>query len=248
MNTLEKNLEMTDNLNFYQNETRSIDLTRFEAINANLQALLLSLQRLINSKKTMRLQFFSSIRSEGTSTIASHFAVLVAQSHFHRRNRAGKAEKARVLLIDANFRNPGVHRFFGISNELGLSNLLHEEDEFSDVITSISDMQLDILPTGSQIQNPTKLLKGESLKKLMSRLNAIYSWIIIDSAPIVPFSDAFTFTDYVDGAVWVVEAGQTRREVAESARRKIELAGIKVLGVVLSKRQYHIPRIIYNRL
>ena len=115
-------------------------------------------------------------------------------------------------------------------------------------MTSISNTPLDVLPAGSQIENPMTLLKSESLRKLLSRLKTMYSWIIIDSAPVIRYSDAFTFTDYVNGAIMIVEAGQTRREVAESARKKIELAGMKVLGVVLSKRQYHIPKFIYNRL
>jgi capsular exopolysaccharide synthesis family protein len=248
MNIVEKKIEMEENLNFFRNQPRSIDLARFETISANLQSLQLGLQRLSNAKKTVSLQFMSSIRGEGTSTIASHFAVLVAQSQIHRRNPSRKPEKSRVLLIDANFRNPSLHQIFGISNSVGLSNLLNEEKDFSEVITSFSDLELDLLPTGSQIENPTKLLKGDSLKKLLTRVDAMYSWIVIDSAPIVPFSDALAFTDYVDGSILIVEAGQTRREVVESARKKIELSGMKVQGVVLSKRQYHIPKIIYNRL
>lgn len=248
MNIVEKKIEMEENLNFFRNQPRSIDLARFESISANLQSLQLSLQRLANAKKTISLQFIASIRGEGTSTIASHFAVLVAQNLLHRRSSARKAEKSRVLLIDANFRNPSLHQIFNIPNSTGLSNLLNEESDFSDAIVPISDIQLDLLPAGSQTENPTKILTGEILKKLINRIESVYSWIIIDSAPIVPYSDALAFTDEVDGSILVVEAGQTRREVVETARKKIELAGMKLLGVVLSKRQYHIPRIIYNRL
>jgi|GEM_PF-576690 len=239
-----------------QNPSKKIDLTSFQTFETSLQSLQLNLQRLTNYRKKVTLQFFSSIRQEGTSTIASHYALLVAQNNLSRRNgtiysRAEEREfieNTRILLIDANLRHPKLHQIFDIPNEIGFSNLILDESNVSEAIVSISDTRLDVLPSGSHIDNPTRLLESEALQTLMQRLQSIYSLIIIDSTPIVTYSDAFSFADYIDGAVLVIQASQTRREIIESAKKKLAHVGINILGVVLNKRQYHIPKFIYQYL
>lgn len=257
---MERKFDIVDDTNdiirdFMNFPTQSINIAAFEPVSTSLQALHLSLQRIAANKKMNVLQFLSSIRQEGTSTIASNYAVLVAQSHLIRRNGVHNSKSAtvtvdknRVLLIDANLRNPTLHTVFGIQNEIGLSNIIYDGNSLNEAITSISDTQLDVLPTGSITENPTRILKSDALNQLINRFKSMYSLIIIDSAPIVPYSDSLTFAHQVDGSVLVIEAGQTRREVIESARKKIDFAGMRILGVVLNKRQYHIPKSIYKHI
>ena len=77
---MERNFDIVDNTDFsrdYMNfPTKNINLAAFENIGTSLQSLHLSLQRIVNKKKTHILQFLSAIRQEGTSTIASNYAIL----------------------------------------------------------------------------------------------------------------------------------------------------------------------------
>jgi len=75
-----------------------------------------------------------------------------------------------------------------------------------------------------------------------------FDYTILDSAPITGFSEPQAICSKMDGVLLVVEAGKTRREVAFRAKKELEQAGAKVLGVVLNKRRYYIPEWLYQRL
>ena len=75
-----------------------------------------------------------------------------------------------------------------------------------------------------------------------------FDYIILDAPPVPKFSECWVLCTKVDGVILVLEAGKTRRQVALRAKKALEEAGGRLLGVVLNKRKYYIPQAIYNRL
>jgi Mrp family chromosome partitioning ATPase len=75
-----------------------------------------------------------------------------------------------------------------------------------------------------------------------------FAWILFDSACVNAFNDAATIGPKLDGTIMVVEAERTKREAALFAKRKLEEAGISLIGAVLNRRKMHIPEWLYRRL
>ena len=75
-----------------------------------------------------------------------------------------------------------------------------------------------------------------------------FRYAVFDSAPYTLFPDASILAPKMDGVILVIEAEKTRREVAQRAKEQLEKAGAKILGTVLTKRKYYIPKSIYRRL
>lgn len=75
-----------------------------------------------------------------------------------------------------------------------------------------------------------------------------FDYVVLDGPPLPSFSESKVICNKVDGVVIVIESGKTRKQVALRAKKYIEQAGGTVLGVVLNKRKYHIPKWIYRRL
>ena len=79
-------------------------------------------------------------------------------------------------------------------------------------------------------------------------MKAEAEWVLFDSPPINSFNDSIALAHRVDAVVMVVEAEKTRWEVAQSAKQRVESGNGKILGIVLNKRRYYIPKFIYKRL
>jgi capsular exopolysaccharide synthesis family protein len=100
------------------------------------------------------------------------------------------------------------------------------------VPTGVAD--LSFLPTGPRPADPAALLSSERVTDLLDNLKDRYRWIVIDSPPVLPASDACVVAPIVDGVLLVVRAHATPVEAAWVARDRLELLGAKILGVVLN--------------
>jgi protein-tyrosine kinase len=181
--------------------------------------------------------FLSSVHGEGTSSVCAQFARTIAQ---------GKGEK--VLLVDANLRSPTLHEFFDLEREHGLTELLESGDATDAVIRQTGIPGLSVITAGAPAQDAPRLLASPHLKKLLSEWKERYSWIIFDTSPVLAYADAVVLGRLLDGIVLVVQAGKTRWEVIRKAQEILKNAKVNILGVVLNKRQYVIPKPIYRRL
>jgi capsular exopolysaccharide synthesis family protein len=198
------------------------------------------IQRLFAYRRTPResvILVTSAISGEGTSTVARNIALALAQ---HRAER--------VLLIDANLRSPSQHKFFGVENPDGLSDVLLGPKILTSVIQDGVAPGLSLLAAGQAMASPAQLLTVASLHSVIMALLSLYDWVIIDSPPATAFPDVATIAAACGGAILVVEAEKTRKEVVEEAKRVLEVSGVDLLGAVLNRRHYHIPGFIYRRL
>jgi capsular exopolysaccharide synthesis family protein len=173
-------------------------------------------------KQTLsKLLITSALPKEGKSFTAANLAQVIVRQHGRR-----------ALLLDADLRNPQLHKILGAEAGPGLSEYLRSEsDEFS-IIQRGPMENLFLIPAGVNTGNPAELLANGRLKFLLNRLESMFDWIIIDSAPAVPVADAAALANFCDGVLLVVRSNSTPMDAARQARR--EFADRNVVGVVLN--------------
>lgn len=148
----------------------------------------------------------------------------------------------RVLVIDADLRWPSVHQFFGVSNEIGLSEALATEQGELPLI-KVSP-QLTVLPSGQPGSNPLAGLTSERMRTLLDECAARFDWVLLDTAPVGFLPDAQLLSRLTRAVVFVIGAGSTPSAVVE--RAFAELDPESIIGTVLNRVEVDtIPGITY---
>ena len=179
------------------------------------------LYRLREKKPFRTLLVTSAQAGEGKSFVSLNLARAIV--HQHERH---------ALLIDADLRAPKLHVSLGAPSAPGLSDYLRgEADEFS-IIQAGSGENLFFIPAGKPVSNPTELLGSTRAKSLFQRLGPLFDWVIVDTSPVLPVSDASVLAPMCDGVIVVVGAGRTSSDSARTACQ--ELRESRLLGVVLN--------------
>lgn len=145
-----------------------------------------------------------------------------------------------MILIDADLRRPRVHTYTGVSNIVGLSDLLNVEevglvDEYVQILEKTPDLR--ILPSGGLPANPTDLLGSEKMKGLLQTLSDSYDYIVIDAPPML-VSDPQVLLGLVDGVLLVVVPGKTRKDVLRAVNEQVRHTGVRLLGVVFNRLKH----------
>ena len=147
-------------------------------------------------------------------------------------------EERRVLLVDCDLWRARLHNVFHVAREPGLSDVLQGRCETADAVRETSLPSLFLLPSGTPHENPSDLLTGEALRRLLQRLASDYDTVIIDTPPVLALTDAAilgTAAGAGSGCVLlVVRAGRTDRMAVEQALRQLDGAGAYVVGAVLN--------------
>jgi capsular exopolysaccharide synthesis family protein len=173
---------------------------------------------------------------EGKTTTAANIAMALAYGG------------ARVLLIDADMRRPGLHRPLRLTNERGLSQVLTGQARVRDVIQRTVDPNLLAITAGRSPLNPSELLSSERMKTLLTNLaHGPFNWIIIDTPPVLAVTDAVILAPLVSGVTFVVGAEMTRRRLAERAIETVMQAHPKFAAVVLNKVNFAKNKYYYSR-
>ena len=170
-----------------------------------------------------RLMVTSSVQSEGKSTSALALAINLAQ--------LGQ----RVLLIDADMRNPSQHKALKRPNQSGLSSYLSGDAQREALIQDSGIANLSVLTAGPHPPSPVDLLMGPGLLELLDRAEALgFEKIIIDAPPVLGIADAIVLGNHVQNILFAVKAGSTKLSSIRDALRRLRLGGLMPLGVVLT--------------
>lgn len=168
-----------------------------------------------------RLLVTSALPKEGKSFVAANLAQVLVRQHGRR-----------ALVIDADLRNPGMHRHLGAAQTPGLSDYLAGEcDEYS--ILQRGPMEnLFFIPAGQVVASAPELLANGRLKLLLQRIEPMFDWVILDSSPVIPVSDSTLVAGVCDGVLIVVRSNVTPADLAKRARE--EFPDKLLLGAVLN--------------
>ena len=169
----------------------------------------------------------STNMGEGKSTSSLSIAIQFAQSG------------QRVLLIDADLRNPSLHRVLGADNSHGLTNYLTGNMQPAEVTLNTTVSNLFAITTGPLPPNPAELLAGKNMQALLELAADKFDHIIIDSPPILGLADALVIANLVEGMLLVVEAGKTRRSAAQDSLKRLVAVRARPLGCLLTKMTSH---------
>ena len=165
--------------------------------------------------------------SEGKSVVSMNLALAFAAD-----------SEDRVLLIDADLRRPTVEHWVSPSPKLGLSEVLAGRTEMEHTLLNLSNTALNILPAGTPPRDPVVLLSSAKFQQLLLDLRGKYKRIIIDTPPIVPFTDADAVGAMSDGVLLVARSGRTRRSLFKQAVDSV--TSTRLLGIVLNDATYNL--------
>lgn len=186
----------------------------------------------------------SSVPGERKTTTASNLAIVNAKLG------------SKVLIIDADFKRPMIHRIFQQNKRPGLSDILTIDDmtngETFDYVahgsirpTVIENLYL--LPAGTNAPNSDALISSDRLENLIKSLKEKFDLIIIDSAPILIIASVTALCREVDGVLFVIKSGKTKRKMALASKEILNNIDAKIIGTVLTGVDYNIQYGYYYR-
>ena len=159
---------------------------------------------------------------DGKTTIASNLAVGLALN--------GR----RILLVDANFRKPELHRLFGVANDAGLSGVLESVATLEAVTHKTQIPNLELLAAGPKPTNPTELFESPLFNDFIDRALEDYDHVIFDAGPLLVVSEAIALAPRVDGVITVVRAKKNTRGMLGRVRDTLRQTKAENLGIVLN--------------
>lgn len=165
----------------------------------------------------------SSVPDEGKTTSAINLAITLADAD------------SRVLLIDADLRRPSVAGYLGIEGSVGLTTLLIQRATVDDVIQPWGSAGLFVMPSGAVPPNPAELVGSKAMARLVHEMSEQFDYVIIDTPPLLPVTDAALIARMTSGVLMVAGAGQIRREQLRQSLANLATVSARVLGIVLNK-------------
>ena len=165
----------------------------------------------------------SSKKDEGKTTVLSNLGVSFA-----------KIDK-KVLLIDADLRNPSISKMFDTSNTQGLMDILLGKRNIQDCVKKTKQENLYILTGGTIPPNPAEVLSSKKMSEFIESIRDEYDYIFIDSPPVGVVSDASIISSYSDGVIFVVGANEVDSNLAKIAKERLDSVKANIVGVILNK-------------
>ncbi|MDR1491202.1 MAG: polysaccharide biosynthesis tyrosine autokinase [Planctomycetaceae bacterium] len=173
------------------------------------------------------LQVTSTNPHDGKTTIAANLAVSIANS------------KRRVLLVDCDFRSPNMHSVFGIANGTGLSNYLHGEKNFDDILLTTPVENLTLITAGTNRTNPAEILSSPLFQNFLKESKEKFDMVVIDSPPTLAVSDTCIIASEVDHVLLTVRAVKNGRPSVLHAVYLLREVGANICGIAINTFRCH---------
>lgn len=166
----------------------------------------------------------SSIAGEGKSFVASNLALSLALS--------GK----KVVLMDADLRSPKTSAIFNLEQEDGLAEYLEGKRSKEKIIRQSGINNLAVIPAGGVCINPTELLLNGKLNELFPHLESIFDYVLVDTSPVDPVTDAYVLSEYCDRTLFVIRHAYTPKTMVQMLDDNNKIKAL------------HNPSIVFNGL
>jgi capsular exopolysaccharide synthesis family protein len=169
----------------------------------------------------------SAAPGEGKTTTAINLAIIMAQA------------LPRVILIDADFRRPGIDQSLGAGPPInrqgaGLSDVIVGSTKLEDVVLETSFTRLFVIPAGAIPPNPNELLGSKRMEATIKELTELADFVIFDTPPCLLYSDAYVMSRLVDGVLYVLRAGAQNKAAQRRVQRQFTQSRAHVIGVVFN--------------
>ena len=176
----------------------------------------------LSNTKIKIVSFNSSISGEGKSFLSTLIGKIYSYYDF------------KVLILDANLRNPNIHKCFNLDNDLGLTNLISEK--FIDIqkYKKIISKNLEVITSGPTDLDPIKILSSKNMELLLESLKKSneYDLVIIDNAAGYNFSDYKIISKYIDGLIFLISIGFCNKEYVQKTYYDIKKLELNLLGII----------------
>jgi capsular exopolysaccharide synthesis family protein len=164
----------------------------------------------------------SSQQGEGKTTTAINIAITLAQTG------------GQVILLDCDMRNPRVHRALNLKSDAGMSTYLSGQSDLPPLIQKTEVANLFAVSVGRIPPNPAELVGSSRMKEGLALLAESFSYIVIDSPPVLAVTDARILGAIVDGVILVLKGGETPRQAARMTRRLLHEVHARIIGTLLN--------------
>jgi capsular exopolysaccharide synthesis family protein len=167
----------------------------------------------------------SATGSEGKSDLAADLASVMA------------ASGRKVILVDANLRNPSVAARFGLNERPGMTDVLIGEAPLEAALVPTSIEGLHVLPAGARTSNPVDLLESSQMVSMHASLRELADLVIFDAPSCLAFADVSVLASFTDSVIVVAELGTTKRDLLNRGVNLLQRSSARLVGVVLRDHQ-----------
>ncbi|MEF8788141.1 MAG: CpsD/CapB family tyrosine-protein kinase [Planctomycetota bacterium] len=192
----------------------------------------------IGEKRPQVITVTSGSRREGKTIMTLNLAAALAE-----------AEEGRILVLDSDLRGPGIYRLANMKPDAGLPDILHGDVELDGNICETRIPRVDIIssPKTADLNGQQGLL-AKRCRALLNRVRKHYSFILVDTPPVISSTEARIFGKEGDGVVVVARLEHTPREVVKRSVDELNNSGANVIGCMLTDRKDHVPDLLYRML
>lgn len=174
------------------------------------------------NKKQPLIQILGTSNNVGTAVVASNIAIVLAQLNL------------KVILVDANLRHGNIREYFNLNVSSGLSDYLDGKSDLNSSINKTNQVNLDVITCGSNLVSPISTLSKPEIGQLLEKLAKDYDLVILNSSPILEFSDSLVLAKHIATQVLVGRFGYTSLGELEKAVETFKNSGVSFDGMILN--------------
>jgi capsular exopolysaccharide synthesis family protein len=171
------------------------------------------------------LMITSAVKGEGKSTVASNLAEVMAQ--------AGQ----RVVLVEADLRNPTLADAVGLDGSVGLSTVLSGGTPVGEAVQDLPGSDVRVLTAGGRPPNPGEIVGSRRMTQVLRELASTFDHVIVDAPPLLSVADGSALAPLVDGCVVIVRCGETSETAVGEALKVLRGVRADLLGLVLARSE-----------
>lgn len=183
--------------------------------------------------------FSSYNHGEGTTSAVANFAESLAQE-----------QKYKILAVDANTRSPSLQVFLGANNpsfSLTFPDMIVQNDSIQLLKEMSNTSNLIVIQSKNTANHPSQVFDHTHFASFIENSKKFFDFIIFDSSPIGKYYDSIVIASHLDGVILVAEAEKTLSSELKRAKQMLVDKNIPILGVILNRRRFPIPRFIFKR-
>lgn len=166
----------------------------------------------------------SAVRGEGKTVTAINLAMALAE-----------LERHHVVLVDADLRRPSCERYLNLNADFGFTDVLAGRVPVEKVLRAAGHRNLVLLGPGTRMPNPAEVLGSSRLDELFRRLKEQFEYVVIDTPPVLPSTDAGVLAARADGTLMVVRLETSSKKRSREALRALQDMGANVLGTFVTE-------------